>query len=146
MIKKTEAREYALQYLYRVNSQETSELVELIRDEQAFNQSLKEHSESVNLIPDSTQLNYAIDIIKGTISNFESLNEEISLHSKNWKLERIASIDRTILLLALYEIHHVKNIPYKVVINEALELAKKYASSESSKYINGILDQARKNN
>ncbi|HKK21926.1 MAG TPA: transcription antitermination factor NusB [candidate division Zixibacteria bacterium] len=61
--------------------------------------------------------------------------------AENWRLERIADIDRTILRMAMIEIEHVPDVPVKVVLNEAIELAKEYSTTESSRFVNGILDR-----
>lgn len=71
-------------------------------------------------------------------------DESISDLAENWKLERIAEIDRIIMRMAMTEIVKMPDIPVKVTINEALELAKKYSSEKSSGFINGILDNFQK--
>ncbi|MCA1664939.1 MAG: transcription antitermination factor NusB, partial [Myxococcales bacterium] len=63
--------------------------------------------------------------------------------SKNWRLERMARVDRNLLRLALYELKHVDDVPAKVAINEAIEIAKRYGTNESSAFVNGILDRCR---
>ncbi len=65
--------------------------------------------------------------------------------AENWRLERIADIDRTILRMAMIEIEHMPDVPVKVVLNEAIELAKEYSTTESSRFVNGILDRFVKN-
>jgi N utilization substance protein B len=63
------------------------------------------------------------------------------MKSHHWRIERMSSIDRNVLRLATYELYFQTETPVKVVINEAIEIAKKYGSADSSKFINGILDQ-----
>lgn len=72
-------------------------------------------------------------------------DSHISKLAKNWSLDRIARIDRDILRMAMVELEDFPDIPAKVVLNEAIELAKKYSSANSSRFINGILDQFVKN-
>ena len=71
----------------------------------------------------------------------EWTDEIIELYAENWTLERIAAIDRIILRMAMVELETFIDIPYKVVINEAIELAKEFSTAESSRFINGILDK-----
>ena len=82
---------------------------------------------------------YIKDAVFGIEKNKEEIEEEISKNLKSdWKLERISKIDLSILKLAIYEIKY-KELPFKVVINEAVELAKKYGEDTSQKFVNGIL-------
>ena len=83
---------------------------------------------------------YAEEIIQGVCAHARELDEIIASHSRHWKLERIARIERTMLRLAVYEILHRLDIPHKVSINEAVELAKMYGDENSPGFINGILD------
>ena len=74
------------------------------------------------------------------LNNIEWADQQIVNLADNWKIERIAAIDRTILRMALVEIEHIPQTPIKVVLNEAIELAKKFSTMESSRFVNGILD------
>ena len=82
---------------------------------------------------------FAHELFEGTVAKSAALDELIGRHAKNWRLERMAAIDRAILRLAVYELRSGET-PAKVVINEALELAKKFSSEEAVPFINGILD------
>jgi len=83
------------------------------------------------------------ELVNGTLEQQIVLDELISNHLTNWKLERLSAVDRNLLRLALYEIMFCPDIPPAVSINEALELAKKYGSSvETVKFINGVLDRS----
>ncbi len=84
-------------------------------------------------------LDFARHLVSGTLANLPELDNEISRLSRDWKLERIAAVDRSIMRMALYEIFHETETPYNVSINEAVEIAKKYCGEQSSKFINGIL-------
>lgn len=84
-------------------------------------------------------LDFARHLVSGTIDKLPELDTEISRLSRDWKLERIAAVDRSILRLALYEIFYDQDTPYNVSINEAVEIAKKFCGEQSSKFINGIL-------
>jgi len=82
---------------------------------------------------------FADELIKNSIINIEDIENEIDKHSDNWSLERIAHLDRNILHVAVYELLYT-DTPPAVVINEAIEIAKKFCSEGSGKFINGILD------
>jgi N utilization substance protein B len=86
---------------------------------------------------------YLVKLVEGVVAHQEELDALIRQHSEHWRLERMASVDRNLLRLALYELLHQPAIPAKVVINEAVELAKQYGSEESGSFINGILDRIR---
>lgn len=77
--------------------------------------------------------------VKGVIENISKLDKTIEKAAPEWPIEQIAVIDKTILRLSVYELLFNKEIPPKVVINEAVELAKSYGSESSSKFINGVL-------
>ncbi len=86
---------------------------------------------------------FANQLFEGAVAEVDALDALVSQFSENWRLERLAAIDRAILRLALHELRAGLSPP-KVVINEALELAKKFSSAEAGPFINGILDSAFK--
>lgn len=86
---------------------------------------------------------YANQLFEGAAKEATALDEAISKHAENWRLDRLAAIDRAILRLAIHEMK-VADTPAKVVINEAIELAKKFSSEDAGKFVNGILDAYRK--
>ena len=101
--------------------------------------------EQINLYLESNHIEnqeakeYIEDAILGIEKNLEEIDNNIKSNLKeNWKIERISKIDLSILRLAIYEIKY-KEIPYKVAINEAVELAKKYGEDNSKNFVNGIL-------
>ena len=85
---------------------------------------------------------FANQLFEGTVAGAKGIDEILKKHAKNWRLERMAAIDRNILRLGVYELR--ADTPPKVVINEAVELAKKFSSEESGAFINGVLDAIRK--
>ena len=92
-------------------------------------------------LPDHDEiLKFARQLKAGVQENQAELDEKIEQVSKNWSLARMSVTDRNILRLALYEMTYI-NTPKPVVINEAIELAKKFGSAESPGFVNGILDQ-----
>jgi len=94
--------------------------------------------------PDEQALRlFADGLITGTLQHREETDELIRRFAKNWDLHRIAAVDRTILRLAIFEMLHRDDIPPVVSINEAVDLAKKYSTDQSGKFVNGILDKVR---
>ena len=87
---------------------------------------------------------FAWEIVDGTLKSLTKLDELISSHSKNWRIERMPKIDLAILRLAAFEITHRVEIPKSVSINEAVELAKKFGAEGSPSFVNGILDNFSK--
>ncbi len=86
------------------------------------------------------ELQFARDLYARTIQSAKDADEIISHHAKNWEFSRIALLDRLLLRMAICEILAFEDIPPKVSINEAIEIAKKYSTAKSGQFINGILD------
>ena len=82
---------------------------------------------------------FATELARGAWENRADLDPIITRYAAGWTLERMANADRNLLRLALYEILHREDIPQSVSINEAVELAKRYSTADSAKFINGIL-------
>lgn len=83
-------------------------------------------------------------LFEGAVKEVDALDSTARAHARHWRLERMAAVDRNIIRMALYEILHVPENPPAVVINEALELARRFSSVDSVDFINGVLDSARK--
>ena len=88
----------------------------------------------------SKSLPYARQLILGICEHLEEIDKLISSRSHNWRVERMALVDRNILRIAAFEMQHTEDVPATVAINEALEIAKRYAEPDSVGFINGILD------
>jgi len=86
---------------------------------------------------------FADPLIRGVLQNRDAIDEKIKSHAKNWEFHRIAAVDRNIMRLALYEMLHREDIPPVVSINEAVDIAKKFSTQDSGKFVNGILDKIR---
>jgi len=86
---------------------------------------------------------YATDLIAGTIDNMERIDAAIRKVADNWALERIGRVERNILRFATHELLFMPDVPPKVAINEAVEVAKKFGSEEAGRFVNGILDTVR---
>ncbi len=93
---------------------------------------------------DQEVIEYSSGLLKGIKDEWDTLNKIISNYAKAWTLERILIIDRNILRIAIYEFFFIDDVPIKVSINEAVELAKFYSGVESKTFINGILDKIYK--
>lgn len=86
---------------------------------------------------------FADSLVRGTLERSAEIDRLIAANAAHWSLARIALVERNILRLAAYELLYRHDIPEKVAINEAIELAKLYGSQESGAFVNGILDQIR---
>ena len=126
------AREYALQMLFQW---------EIGRQAPA----LVEAGFWKNARAEKTTRAFANQLFEGAVAESAAVDELITRHSTNWRLDRMAAIDRAVLRLAVAELRSGSSPP-KVVINEALELAKKFSSEEAAPFINGILDAIYKSN
>ena len=127
-MKRSEAREQAFKLLYSlqlIEDKDIEEQLELFFEE--------------NNIVDKDAIDYIKDIIIGTNKNNSEIEKTISENIKSdWDISRISKIDLTLLKLGIYEIVYSK-LPYKVVINEVVELAKKYGDDKSKSFVNGVL-------
>ena len=86
---------------------------------------------------------FADPLIRGALEHRDESDATIKKHAKNWDLHRIAAVDRNILRLAIYEMMHRSDIPPIVSINEAVDIAKKFSTQDSGKFVNGILDKIK---
>ena len=87
---------------------------------------------------------YARTLLVGIHEKEKEIDQHISKHAENWRLERMSVVDRNILRLAVFELIYQKDIPASVAINEAVEIAKRYSTDDSGPFINGILDAMAK--
>ena len=83
---------------------------------------------------------FASMLAAGTVEHLAELDPIVSAHAEHWRLSRMAIVDRLILRLAVFEFLYARDIPRKVVINEALELARTFSADDAVKFVNGILD------
>jgi N utilization substance protein B len=83
---------------------------------------------------------FAEDLFRTAIANQEQIDELISANSRHWRLERMPAVDRNLLRMAVGEMIGFKGTPFPIVINEALEIARRYSAPESINFLNGILD------
>jgi transcription antitermination protein NusB len=86
---------------------------------------------------------FADQLFQGTVQRVKEIDKVIQQHTKNWRLSRMAVVDRNVLRLAVFEFLSGSRTPETVVINEALEIAKRFSTNESAQFVNGILDSIK---
>ena len=131
MRRRTQARECALKILYQM------EITKAPAAEAAAN--FWDHNAT-----ETPVMLFASELVMGTVQHREVIDALLTKHADNWTLERMAIIDRNVLRLGVFELLHLEQVPPKVAINEAVELAKRYGGEESGKFDNGILDTIHK--
>lgn len=124
------ARETALQVLYQID---------LTGDQSDLPRTLAHWAGEFAVPPSS--MDFAQSLVEGTLKYREEIDQQLAQLSQGWRMERMAAVDRNLLRLAAYEILYCPDIPGKVTLNEAIELAKSFGGSDSAKFINGILDR-----
>lgn len=132
MRKRTQARESTLKILYQ------AEIAR--RDIKVSAQLYWSEKDSI----DENVQKFTQRLTSGIEKYLNEIDEKIAQYATNWQLKRMAVIDRNVLRIGTFELLYAADIPPKVTINEAVELAKKYGDSESSKFVNGILDKIHK--
>lgn len=132
MRKRTQGREAALQMLYQSEFLKGDSLQDMV---------LTFWDTSRDKELDQASRDFAEKIVYGVLKNIESIDELVSKYAQNWNLSRMAIIDRNVLRLATYELLHCDDIPPKVTINEAVNMAKRFSQIDSGKFVNGILDR-----
>ena len=130
MGKRTKARECAFQILYQWDV--TREPIE-----QVFNLFWKVRSGT----PEMKKM--AERLARGAQANVERLDEAVTASLTNWRFDRVAGIDRNIMRLATYELMHEKETPASVIIDEAVEMAKRFGEADSPPFVNGVLDAVK---
>lgn len=144
MNRKREAREFCFQYFFHMQLPIFKELRDAIineNDKKAILDSLQEFKESTNTILSDELNNFVQENVLGTLKHYQEIEDIISKYTKNWKIHRLSKVDHTNLMLSTFELLFQKTTPIKVVINEAIEISKKFGTSESASFINGILDK-----
>jgi N utilization substance protein B len=127
-----DAREAAIQFLYQHDAHKPANVDEALA---AF---WKQNEEPQNV------RDFANDLLRGALEKQPEVDAKIRTLADNWDFERLAVVDRNILRLAVYEMLFRPEIPPVVSINEAIEIAKKFSTAESGKFVNGLLDRVKK--
>jgi len=128
--RRTRARELALHVLYMGD----------VKGPEAFEEA-EEHFASQARDPEIRA--YARRVLEGVREHQAEIDEWIRRTAKNWDLARMAALDRNLLRMGIYELLHEEGVPPRVAINEAIELGKRYSTTQSGAFINGILDRVR---
>jgi N utilization substance protein B len=128
MSTRRKAREAALQALYRLDVSEAASAGEPGLEMDALGQGTDARA-------------YCEAIVAGAAVHRGEIDGLIERFSENWTLDRMAVVDRNVLRIAVYELLFSRDVPYKVVIDEAVELAKRFGSEDSGAFVNGILDR-----
>jgi transcription antitermination protein NusB len=132
MGKRRKSREVALQFLYQLDLSEATDPAPYEAEFWARHAT------------DDEGRGYAGALVSGTTANRTAIDQLITQYTEHWDLDRMAVVDRNILRLAIFELLWREDVPPKVAINEAIEIAKKFGTRESSRFINGILDRVHK--
>jgi N utilization substance protein B len=131
MRKRTRARECALQILYQIDITHYN-----------YPYALNDYISNSKIAGDVRS--YCERLVEGVTKDLNDIDKVITRYATNWQLKRMAVVDRNILRLATFELLYLEDIPFKVTINEAVELAKKFGDEDSSKFVNGVLDKISK--
>lgn len=129
---RTLARERALQALYQLESGEAT-------PDGALEAAWTSEPESPDRSPEADR--FARTLVEGVLAHRDEVDGWIEKFSHNWRIDRMSRIDRSVLRLAVFELAHLADVPRKVTLNEAVELGKKFGNTESSGFINGLLDR-----
>lgn len=150
-----EARERAVQFLFQYDLNQSEDLDEALKvfwESQraaalAEEKGMARWGEKVELPPPTTEeaaiRTFAEPLIRGVLAHSAELDEQIKKYAQNWEIHRMAVVDRNVLRLAVYEMLHRDDIPPVVSINEAVDIAKRFSTEESGKFVNGILDKIK---
>ncbi|MDD4503494.1 MAG: transcription antitermination factor NusB [Clostridiaceae bacterium] len=131
------ARESAIQFLYSTDFNKSENIEEMLEEFFEVKEEYREGKLQDSL--NANDIRFTEEIIRGTIEKLQHIDQLIQNNITGWTKERIAKVDLAILRLALYEILFRDDIPDSVAINEAIEIAKKYSTDESSGFVNGVL-------
>ncbi len=131
MGRRRQAREIALQALYIIDTSNTPEA-------EAF--AIVNRREDPG---DESTLAFARELVSGTTAGLVEIDREIEKTAENWTVARMAAVDRNILRMAAFELMHRTDTPVNVVIDEAIEIARKFSTEEATRFINGILDKLK---
>ncbi|MBI2442202.1 MAG: transcription antitermination factor NusB [Lentisphaerae bacterium] len=125
-------REWAVQFLFQHDFNAGNDL----------NQALEEFWTLQNVALASRP--FANELIRGVLAHLPELDKRIQAYSEHWELKRLNAVDRNVMRVALFEMLYRSDIPPVVSINEAVDIAKRFSSNESGRFVNGILDRAHK--
>jgi len=147
MRKRTRSREFALQILYQIDiaHEDISNVLADFWEDRSDRALLGKETDAAETDKKDADVKaYTEALVRGTLEKLNRIDPIIERFAENWEMKRMAYVDRNILRLSAYEMMYLDEIPIKVAINEAVELAKRYGEPDSSKFVNGILDKIAK--
>ncbi|MBL9079149.1 MAG: transcription antitermination factor NusB [Planctomycetes bacterium] len=133
--RRTRAREVALQVLFQFDLRGADYARELGRTTREL---CAEECDG-----EADVVEFAVRLVDGTLAHRDEIDQRLQAVTRNWDLRRMANVDRNVLRMAMHELMHCSDVPPKVAINEAIELAKKFSTANSGGFVNGILDRIR---
>lgn len=148
------AREKALQFLFQHEVNPTDNLVRgldafwveqfrALREERGEKPVPEGEPEPAPTADEAAIRTFADGLVEGTLARLTDIDAELSRVMINWSLHRLAAVDRNILRMAVYELRFRDDIPPVVTINEAIDIARKFSTADSGKFVNGILDRIK---
>lgn len=133
MATRRDAREWALQIIFSLDMNPPENLEWVIED--YF---------KTNPTTDDRARQFAEERVRGVVREQAAIDAMIERFSEHWRLSRMATVDRNVLRLAVYELSYCPDVPPAVVINEAIDIAKYFSNADSGRFVNGVLDRARR--
>jgi len=141
--KRSLGREYSFKFIFHFFF-EQEKTVFNINDEEILREEIEERmlllQDTIDIKPDNSNFSFIYKLISGTIKHTEELEKNLSITLKNWRPSRISKVEHTLLLLSSEEIIYSKDVPPNVIMNEYIELAKKFGGKESGSFLNGVLN------
>ena len=131
MATRRDGREWALQIIFSQDLNTRENLVAVIDD------FFEQHATS-----DPRTRVFTEQLVQGVVDNRQEIDARIERYAEHWKIRRMGVVDRNVLRIAVYELFYSEDVPPAVVLNEAIDLAKYFSTSDSGKFVNGILDRA----
>jgi N utilization substance protein B len=138
-----EGRIAAMQVLYQLDTARDFEEVELALERYFMHLPTSEEIAEPEPLDEAVR-DFASELCCGVVEHLEAIDRALEQASTNWRVTRMSRVDRNVLRLATYELTHCPEVPARVVINEALELGKRFGSTDSRPFINGVLDKLRR--
>lgn len=135
-MKRRVAREIAIQSLYQMQMNEVSSHDAIVA---AVTEAEHDNEAELKVEGEAIAIEFIQELVEGTASRMKAIDGMLTEYLKGWKIDRLSKIDREVLRLAAYEMVYRDDAPPKVVVNEAIELAKHFGTEESGKFVNGVL-------
>ena len=141
-MKRRLAREIALQCLYQMDMND--EVLPSAAIDMVIHEAQNDNESDLQLEGETFSTDYVKTLVEGTHRHKEEIDQLLVEYLKGWQMDRLSRVDLAVLRLAVYEMNYREDVPDKAAVNEAIELAKRFGSEESGKFINGILGQMLK--